>query len=178
MGMSKKDRALFEKYLGMLQSSITKAEQPNRYEGMLGGEFDELTDYFKKGDFQSLPKGQTVDLLPLANYKRMLSYGQPGQGTVAKGGANQLARDNMNQLSNDQLTRDWGQAYEQQIGNLRGRKDDLASLLMGVGNTRSQNNVGNYSQLLSAFNSKSQKQGGGFWSSLLQGAAGAALSFI
>lgn len=175
---SKKDRALFQQYLNMLQSSISQANQPTRFETALGGEYDELTKYFQKGDFQQLPKGQTVDLLPLAQYKRMLSYGQPGQGTMAKGAASQLARDNMTQLANDELTRDWAQAWEGEIGNLRGRKDNLASLLMGVGNTRSQNNVGNYSQLLNAFNSRPKSSSGGFWGNLLGGLGGAAISLI
>lgn len=175
---SKKDRALFEKYLNMMQSSITQANQPTRFETMLGGEYDDLNSYLSKGDFTSLPKGTSIDLLPLSDYKRMMSYSSPSQGTMAKGGANQMAYDNMNQLAGNEISRDWAHAYEGEIKGLRGRKDDLASLLMGVGNTRSQNNVGNYSQLLSGFNSRPKSSSGGFWGNLLGGIGGAALSFI
>lgn len=176
--MSSKQKQ-FDAYLAALQAAIQKAQQPSPYETALMGDWQNTRNFLDSKDYRNLPKGVNVDLLPLSDYKRMQSYGQPGGGTVAQGGANAMAYRNQQDLSNNEITRDWGQAYEQKVGGLMDRNAALANGLQSSYANRMNAGVTGANSVLQAFGQRPQ----GFnWGSLLGGFAqqgvGKALSFI
>lgn len=177
---SKQDQHMFNQYLQMLQQSINQANQPSAAETALTGEFNNLNNWFDKKDYRELPAGTNINLLPLAEAQRMRKAVRGGNNTGqrALGASNAGMLAAQREYGDNEFAQNWAGEYENKIGELMGRKDDLASRLMGTSNTRSQNNVANYSQLLNAFLQKPKDKSGGFWSSLLSGGLKSAISFI
>jgi len=159
----------FDLYLKALQDAIARAQQPSPYETALMGDWQNTRSWLDKKDYRNMPNGVNVDLLPLSDYKRMQSYGQSGGGTVAQGGMNQMAMQNQRDLSNNELTRDWGQAYEQKVGGLMDRNDDLAARLQGAYSNRMNIGVQGAGNVLQAFG---QRPKGFNWGGLVGGILG------
>lgn len=116
----------------MLAMWINRATQPSPYETMLSGELNSINTFLDSKDYRNLPKGVNIDMLPLADYRRQMSYMSPrGQGTTAAGADTTRADSNLQSLANEQLTRDWGRAYEEKVAGLQDRKYGLIDSLQG-----------------------------------------------
>lgn len=164
----------------MLQTAIQQANQPSQYEQQLGNEANSIGTFLNSRDYRNLPNGVNIDMLPLAEAQRMRKMvrgaGDTGQG--AKGANMSHILNAQRELDDNSFAQDWGSAYEQKVGGLMDRRDNLLGGLMGTANQRSQNNVSNYGALLQGFANKPK----GFWStfgpSMITGGARIAASLI
>lgn len=166
----------YDAYLQMLQQAITQANQPSPWEQQLGAEAGNISNFLNSRDYRNLPNGVNINMMPLAEMQRMRSMirGPGDTGQAAMGANKSQLMQSQRELDDNSFAQDWGSAYEQQVGDLASRRDQLLSGLSGVANQRSQNNVSNYGSLLQAFANKPKS----IWSTILpaiiSGAAGAA----
>lgn len=174
--MGKKEERQFQAYLQALQSAIAQGQKASPYENALSAEWQATRNWLDKKDYRNTPAGVNIPLLPLADYKRFASYGRPSN--TGAGATNQLAMQNMNQLSNDQLTRDWGSAYENAVGGLMDRNDNLAGMLQNSYTNRMNLGVTGANQVLQSWLNRPKSSGGGFWKGLAGGLAQAAPAII
>lgn len=177
MGWSKQDKAYFD----ALMAAISQRKQPSEIETAGLQDWKELRNFLRGGatgtrDYRNLPGGAPVDLLPIADYKRFASYGQAGDTAANGAGSNAMAIHHMNQLSNDKLTRDWGQQYENTIGGLRGYNNQLGGMLQDAYTDRMAGGVQGAGMLLDAYRNRPKSQFN--WGGLLGAGLGAGLKFI
>lgn len=115
----------------LLAQWINRATTPSPYENMLSGELNSINQFLDSKDYRNLPKGVNIDMLPLADYRRQMSYMSPTGGTTAAGADTTGAKSNLQSLTSEQLTRDWGRAYEEKVAGLQDRKYGLIDSLQG-----------------------------------------------
>lgn len=177
--MGRKEDQQWASYMAMLQNAINQSNQPNQYETQLGDEANKIGTFLNSRDYRNLPTGVNVDLLPLAEYQKMRKM-QRGEnnGTAAQGVINPQILKQQQEYDDNNFLQSWGNAYENKVGGLMDRKDQLLGGLSDAGRARSQNNVANYSNLLQAFANKPKSNSGSFWGSLLGGGLSAAAKFI
>lgn len=163
--MGKKQRQ-YDALMRQYQALIDQMRQPSPYEGQINSELGSITNFLNSKDYRNLPTGVNIDLLGLSDQKRMqdMLRGTPN-GTAAKGVMAPIAQQQA-ELDNNQLARDWGGAYEQKIGELSDRKDNLLGALQGMYSNRmgaalqgQQNQLTNFLNRPKGFN----------WSSLISG---------
>lgn len=162
-----------------MMSAINQANQPNQWETQLGNQANSIQSFLDSKDYRNLPNGVNIPMLGLADQQKMRGMLRGSDaGAQRAAGANfapmvQAQRE----LDDNQFAQDYGGEYENQIGGLIGRRDNLLSGLAGQGNQRSQQNVANYGGYANALLNTPQTTN--IWSSLLpsliQGGANAAL---
>ena len=134
--MGKKQQKQYDAMMASLQGWITKASTPSPYETELAADRTRIRGFLDSKDYRNLPTGTNINMLPLADYQRM-SQMQNGAGdNVAKGALTQDAVNNQRELSNNQLVRDWGGAYEQKVGGLMDQQAGMGDALQGQYNNR------------------------------------------
>lgn len=157
----------YNDYLRMLQQAIQQANQPSPWEQQIGAEANQIGTFLNSRDYRNLPSGVNIDMLPLAEMQRMRKMvrgaGDTGQG--ARGSNMSHILNAQRELDDNSFAQDWGAAYEQKVGGLMDRKDNLLGGLMGTANQRSQNNVSNYGALLQGYANKPKS----IWANLLPG---------
>lgn len=162
----------YDQYMNALIAAINKAQQPSEYEMALQKDWQQTRDWLNKKDYRNLPTGINVDLLPLADYQRMQSY---GRNPIDTGAANQMGMANARELSNNQLARDWGRAYEEKVGGLMDRNNALVSGLQGIHTNRMNVGITGAQGILNAYN---QRPKGFNWADVLGSSIGAAGNII
>lgn len=168
-------RKQYDQYMRTIQSWIDRMTQPSPYEGQINSELGSITNFLNSKDYRNLPTGVNVDLLPLAEHRRMQSMMRGTGDNVAKGALNADAVRNQRELDDNQLARDWGGAYEQKVGDLMNRKDNLLNALQGFHTNRMSAGVqGSQMQLQNFLN----RPKGFNWGSILGMAAQAAPGII
>lgn len=177
--MGKKQKQ-YDKMMATLQSWIDKASQPSQYELDMSADYNNARNWLNAKDYRNLPTGVNVDLLPLADYQRMQKFGQAGAaGTVAKGADGSQALQMQRDVANDELTRDWGQAYEQKVGGIMDRVSGLANNLQSLySNRMGQAIQGNQAQIGNFLNRPQGFSWGSFLGNLGMNALPAAISAI
>ena len=148
--MGKKTQKKYDDMMNQLQGWITRASTPSPYETELAADRSRIRGFLDSKDYRNLPTGVNVDLLPLADYQRM-SKMQNGSGdNVAKGALTADAMANRKELSNNQLVRDWGGAYEQKVSGLMDQQAGMGDALqnqytnrMSMGMQGTQNQLQN-----------------------------------
>ena len=160
----------------MLQQAIQQANQPSPWEQQVGAEAQSIGTFLNSRDYRNLPNGVNIDMLPLAEAQRMRKMvrgaGDTGQG--ARGANTSHILNAQRELDDNAFAQDWGSAYEQKVGGLMDRRDNLLGGLMGTANQRSQNNVSNYGALLQGFANKPKSA----WGNLLPSIIGAGASIV
>lgn len=159
-----------------LQASIDRASAPSPYETAMAQDWTNTRNWLNAKDYRNTPAGVNVDLLPIAEYQKMrqMTRGQNNNGTAAAGVQNNALMSQQRELDDNQFTQDWGNAYENQVGNLMNQNSQLGAGLQGAYTNRMNAGVQGAMGSLQALNSKPK----GFWSSFLPSLAGAAASFI
>lgn len=148
----------------MLQSWIDRATQPSPYENELAQERSQLKGWLNAKDYRNLPTGVNVDLLPLSDYQRMSKMLRGTGDTIARGANNSALAGQQRQLSDDQLLRDWGAAYESKVGGLMDRQAGLTDTLQNLYSNRMNTGIqGSQAQLTNILN----RPKGFNWGSLL-----------
>ena len=169
--MGKKQRQ-YDALMAQYQALINQMRQPSPYESQINSELGSITNFLNSKDYRNLPTGVNIDLLGLSDQKRMqdMLRGSGPTGTAAKG-ALAPALQQQADLDNNQLARDWGGAYEQKVGELMDRKDNLLGSLQGIYSNRmgaalqgQQNQLTNFLNRPKGFN----------WGSLVSGLISAA----
>lgn len=149
----------------MLQSWIDRATTPSPYENELAQERSQLKNWLNAKDYRNLPTGVNVDLLPLSDYQRMHKMLRGTGDTIAQGANNSQLAQQQRQLSDDQLLRDWGAAYESKVGGLMDRQAGLTDSLQQLYSNRMNTGIqGSQAQLTNILN----RPKGFNWGGLLQ----------
>lgn len=123
MGMSKEERAAYEQLTALIasmQNPKHNAAQDYLTQQSLTG-----AEYFKKGDYSSLPKGQFFNFdLPTAQNEQYKKYANVSQGGTfalanAQGanGARSQAQGLQSKYLSDRFARDASQNYQNNIAN-------------------------------------------------------------
>ena len=161
MGSKKQYERLMEEMRRMYQ----QAQQPSPFEQQYQSEWANIGNWLNAKDYRNLPAGANVDLLPIAEYQKMrkMMRGSDSGGQVAKGANYNKLAAAQQQLGDDQFVQDWGNAYENKVGELSGRRDALGNMLQGNYANRMNLGVQGSQAMLQAFNNKPKS----FWSSLL-----------
>ena len=172
--------------LQLLQQQIAQQNQrintPSQWETQLGNEANSITGFLNSGDYRNLPSnlGAYVDLMPLSQAQQLRKLTR-GSMNTGQGMINPQILASQRELDDNQFAQDWGNAYEQQIGNLGAQRNNLLGALQGMNDTRigqNQQNMGNYTSYLQALSNRPK----GFWSSflpgLMQSGIGVGLSMI
>lgn len=126
----------YDRMMREMQAMLTRAQQPSPYEQELATDRANIRNFLNSGDYRNLPKGVGVNLLPLSDYQRMSKMMSGSGDNVAKGALTQDALQNRRELDNNKLVRDWGGAYEQEIGNLRNEQAGMTDALQGMHTNR------------------------------------------
>lgn len=128
--MGKKQRK-YDALMASLQAKLDAyANTPSQWETQLGNEATGITNFLNSKDYRNMPTGVNVDLLPLADYQRMRKMTQgtnTGQGQI---NPNILAAQR--EVGDNEFVQQWGNAYENKVGELSGRRDNLTGMLQGL----------------------------------------------
>ncbi len=153
-----------------LQASIAKAQQPGQYELGLQTDYNNLNNFINSKDYRNpQASGVAIGMLPLNNYQQMVKAGQ----ATNVPGVDPQSLANQNKVSQDELSKDYGGAYEQQVGGLADQRTGMQSQLQSLYDQRMGIGVQGYQAALQGVAAKPQ----GFqWQSLIPGLASAGLS--
>lgn len=174
---SKQNR--YDELMRQMQAMFTQAQQPSQFETQYQNEWNQLGDWLNKKDYRNLPPSAVVDLLPAAEYQRMRKMTR-GSDTGQQGarGANMAGIANaQRELGDNQFAQDWGNAYEQKVGELAGRRDALGNLLLSSDANRKQIGIQGAQAALQAFNNRPRSMWSSLLPSLIQGGASIGAAF-
>lgn len=165
----------YKRMEAMLQSWINRATTPSQYENELAQDRSRIRGFLDSKDYRNLPTGVNVPLLPLAEYQRMRKMTRGAGDTVAGGANPNAALTQQRELGDNEFVRDWGNAYEQQVGNLMGQQGDMTNTLQQLYSNRMNTGIqGSQAQLTNILN----RPKGFNWGSLLNMGAQALPSIL
>lgn len=173
MGLSKEQKRLMAELSAAIASLRNPASNP--YQQYLGNEALAGAEYFKKGDFSTLPKGMFFDFqMPveqLKQYKKLANVNQGGTFALAQGGngGKSRAQQLQSQYLGDRFARDAAQNYQDNIARAADRvKGGLAQ----AAGERSSNQQAIISALGNMYQLQPEKKGFN-WGGILGGIGGA-----
>lgn len=157
-----------------LQASIDRATAPSPYETAMAQDWTNTRNWLNAKDYRNTPAGVNVDLLPIAEYQKMrqMTRGQNNNGTAAAGVQNNALMAQQRELDDNQFTQDWGNSYENAVGNLMNQNANLGAGLQGAYSNRMNTGLQGAMGALQAYGNKPRS----FWSSFLPGLAQAGAS--
>lgn len=136
---------MYEKLLAAITSMQNPASNPAQ--NALTNEALAGADYFKKGDFSTLPKGMSFDFeMPgqeIDRYKKFKNVGKEGTFALGDTGGMGAAFKTQSGYMDDKFARDASQNYQD---NIRGASGNVRNMLMQAAGAKS----GNDSQIISA----------------------------
>lgn len=159
-----------------MESQLNQARQPSPYEQAQAAELNRVNQFLDSRDYRNLPTGVHIPLLDLAEGRRMRQMMRGTGDNVAKGALTADARRNQAELDDNVFARDWGAAYEEQVGNLKNRALGLTDTLQGQYTNRMQMGLQGYNTLLG--NSLQRPRGSNIFGSILQMGAQALPSIL
>lgn len=169
----------YERAMQQMMAMFQQAQTPSAVENQYQSEWSNLGDWLNKKDYRNLPPGAVVDLLPAAEYQRMRKMTR-GSDTGQQGarGANMAGIANaQREMGDNQFTQDWGNAYEQKVGELGGRRDALGNMLLSSDANRKQIGIQGSQAYLQALNNKPRSMWSSLLPSLIQGGASIGAAF-
>lgn len=163
-----------------LQSQIAQATAPSPYETAMQQDWTNTRNWLNAKDYRNMPAGVNVDLLPIAEYQKMrqMTRGSNAGGTAAAGVINPTILNQQRELDDNQFTQDWGNAYENQVGNLRQQNAGLGAGLQGAYTNRMNTGIQGQMGALNAFNNRPRSMWSSLLPSLISGGANIAGAFI
>lgn len=155
----------YERAMQQMMAAFQQAQQPSQFETQLTSEWNNIGNWLNAKDYRNMPAGVNVDLLPIAEYQKMrqMMRGRDDGGQGAKGANTNMLAQQQKTLSDDMFTRDWGNAYENKVGDLQNRRDALANGLQQSHTNRMGMGVQGSQAYLQALQNKPKS----FWSNLL-----------
>ena len=172
-------RKEYDAALRAMMAQFQAAQQPSAITNQYQSEWSNLGNWLNAKDYRNLPPGAVVDLLPAAEYQRMRKMTR-GADTGQQGarGANMAGIANaQREMGDNQFTQDWGNAYEQKVGELSGRRDALGNMLMLDDANRKQIGIQGSQAYLQALNGKPRSMWSSLLPSLIQGGASIGAAF-
>ena len=173
--MGRKQRRDYEAAERTMREWINRATTASPYENELEQERSRIRGFLDSKDYRNLPTGVNIDLLPLAEKRRMQEMVRGRGDNTAKGSFNRDIANRQRSVDDDVLTRDWGQAYENKVGSLQDRAYGLTDTLQGLYSNRMQAGIqGSQAQLQNILN----RPKGFDWGALLRAGIGASSGAI
>lgn len=127
--MSKTSDRLYQSMIDALNAATARAQTPSQYENDLRTDYNNLNSFIDRKDYRNpQAAGVATGMLPLADYQKQLHFGQPA--TVP--GVDPHITANQNSLQNAQLEQDYGNAYEQKIGDLSNQRTGMLGTLQNL----------------------------------------------
>ncbi len=163
---------LYDSLLARLRDAQAMQQQVSPYEQALGQQFQANHNYLYGNDLKNLPTGYNVNLLPVADERRMAQYGGGQPGSVAAGANPAGAIATQGNIANDQVARNWGGAYQNKFNQIGQTTGGMQNALQNAYTNRNFEAVQNGAQGL--YNISNRPKGFN-WLSLLPGLAGAAV---
>lgn len=163
-------------YLQLLQNAIAAANQPSQYEQSANTDYTNLRNFLtptgRAPDFRD-PQGAGVvtGMLPLEEYhkQRKQLRGMPQKRDGRPMGVRNAPVDDLasrqTQLADNQFDAEYGNAYQDALGNLGGVNQNQATNLMNVYNQRTNLGIQGAQAGLQAFLNKKPSM----WSQMLPG---------
>lgn len=161
MGSRKK----YDDLVRQMMAQFQQAQQPTQYDNAYNSEWQNIGNFLNSKDYRNLPAGVNIDMLPLAEANRMRAMvrgtdsGQQG----ARGSNMGNILKSQKEFDDNQFSQNWGNAYENKVGELSGRRDALGNMLMSSQNNRNQLGIQGSQAALQAFGNRPKS----IWSSLL-----------
>lgn len=157
--------------MNLLQQQINRSNQPSPWETMAGNEINAINSFLNSKDYRNLPAGVNIPMLGQAETNRMRQMmtgrdtsNQAAQGTMGRIGQTQKM------LLNDQAARDWSGAFEDAIGGLQDRKDNLLGFTQQGYMGRLGTGIQGQTAALGLLGQR--PKGGSFWGDLFKGSIG------
>jgi len=169
----------YDELMRQMQAMFTQAQQPSQFETQYQNEWSNLGNWLNKKDYRNLPDGAVVDLLPMAEYQRMrkMVRGTDAGQQTARGANTNALQSQQREMGDNQFTQDWGNAYENKVGELSNRRDSLGNMLMSSDMNRKQIGIQGSQAALQAFNNRPRSMWSSLLPSLIQGGASIGAAF-
>ena len=170
--MGKKQRQ-WDAALAQMQAMFQQAQQPSAFETQYQNEWNNIGSWLNKKDYRNLPDSVNVDLLPIAEYQKMrqMTRGNDGGGQMAKGANNTALMRQQRELGDNQFVQDWGNAYENKVGEIANRRDSLGNVLMSSDANRKQLGISGSQAYLQALGPRPRSMWSSLLPSMIQGGA-------
>ena len=169
----------YERAMQQMMAMFQAAQKPSAVESQYQNEWSQLGDWLNKKDYRNLPAGANVDLLPLAEYQKMrqMTRGRDVGGQAASGAKTNMLANQQRELGDNQFVQDWGNAYENKVGELSGRRDALGNVLMSGDMNRKQIGIQGSQAYLQALGNKPRSMWSSLLPSMIQGSASIGAAF-
>lgn len=179
-------KKMYDQMLQMMMQQINAQNQrintPSPYETQMSGEANDITNFLNSRDYRNIPAslGGSIDLMPLADAQKLRQMTR-GSMNTGQGMINPQILSSQRELDDNQFAQDYGNAFEQRVGDLSNKRDALLGGLQGQYNTRIGQNQGTF-QDMGGYLQGVLNRPKGFWSQMLpgliQGGISAATHFI
>lgn len=170
----------YDAALQQLLAAFQQAQQPSQFETQYQNEWSNLGNWLNAKDYRNLPAGTNVDLLPMAEYQKMrqMINGRDTGSQGARGANTNMLAQQQKTLSNDMFSRDWGNAFENKIGELSGRRDAIGNMLMQSDANRRNVGIQGAQANLQGILNRPKSMWSSLLPSLIQGGAQIGAAFI
>jgi len=133
--MGKKQRR-YDDLMRALQAKLDAyTNTPSATENLFNNEITATTNFLNSRDYRNLPNGVNINMLPLAEQQRMRQMTR-GSIDTGQGQINPNILAAQREVSDNEFAQDWGNEYENKVGELQGRRDTLAGMVQGMYDNR------------------------------------------